>query len=262
MNNIPPHVYELAFSYRDYGADCDCIEYNWQKHTRSENVAVLDIGCGTSPHLRQFASRGYHCTGIDLNGDMLQYARQTAEKMGLTADFVEADMIDFRLDGRFGLAFNLLTSANLILTNDQMISHLRSVARVLDPGGIYFLEMNHPREYGVIAEYPARAWEINRDDLTINADIAYDQDRIDPLRQTQAMTLNIDVMQGENEERYSVRRAYRVYHFLEFQALVRLAGGFEPVICYGAFNSSIILDNSRRSWRMIPVLRRTADPVE
>lgn len=262
MNGIPPQIYELAFSYRDYGADCDCIEYNWQKHTRSENQAVLDIACGTSPHLRQFASRGYECTGIDLDATMLRYARQTTEAMDLAAEFVEADMINFRLERTYGLAINLLTSANYILTNDQMISHLRSVARVLEPGGIYMLEMNHPREYGVIAEYPAKAWEINRDDVTVHANIAFDQARIDPLRQTQAMNLSIEVIQRENEASYTVRRAFRVYHYLEFQALVRLAGGFEPVICYGAFNSSIILDNSRRSWRMIPVLRRTADPVD
>jgi SAM-dependent methyltransferase len=256
---IDPGIYELAFSYRDFGAEVDFIEYNWQKNSATENPAVLDIGCGTGQHLIQFASRGYDCTGIDISPEVIEYARAKFSEEGLQIEIIQTDMRKFELPKRFGLAFNMLTAANLILTNDDMISHLRSVASVLDPGGIYILEMFHPREYGFNAEFPARAWEIIRDDVTLQCDLRYEQEELDPLCQCQKTSLRIVETRDGESKVYMMPRVHRVYLYLEFISLVANASGFEPVVCYGTFNSAIKLDNSRRSWRMIPVLRRTDD---
>jgi hypothetical protein len=168
-------------------------------------------------------------------------------------------MVDFKLDKTFGLAINMLTSANLILTNDDMVSHLRSVAAVLDPGGIYILEMYHPREYGYNAQIPARSWEIAKGDSVVQAELKIVREDIDPLKQVQNSILKITVTKDGDEQVYYEERSQRAYLYLEFLSLVMNAGCFEPVVCYGTFNSTVILDNSRRSWRMIHVLRRTHD---
>jgi len=42
----------------------------------------------------------------------------------------------------------------------------------------------------------------------------------------------------------------------EFKALVACSGVLEVVEIFGTFKEDIKLDRSRKSWRMIPILRR------
>lgn len=261
MRSVTPEVYDLAFSYRDYGNEVDHMEYNWQKASETDCQRILDIACGTGRHLEQFNLRGYECAGIDLNSEMVAFCRKKFADIKPPVTFYEADMRKFELEERFGLAINMLTSANLIVKNQEMVSHLRSVAKVLEPGGIYILEMFHPREHGYNAMIPARSWEVIKDDCTVQADIMHRREEFNPLDQKQSTTLKVTVITDGDEQVYRLDQEHRVYLYLEFLSLVDNAGGFEPVVCYGTFNSSVVMDNSRRSWRMIHVLRRNADTI-
>lgn len=259
--NISPEVYELAFSYRDYGAEADFIEYLWQKNSNIDNQSILDIACGTGSHLIQFCSRGYESTGFDKSSEVVAYAKKKFEEQDLPIDIFQADMKRFELKKKFGLAFNMLTSANLLLTDEDMISHLKSVAGVLEPGGIFVLEMFHPREYGFKADFPTTAWEITQDDVVLQCDLRHNLEALDTVKQTQKTTLRISLTKDDKTEEFLNPRTQRVYLYHEFLSLVDHAGGFEVIAVYGALNSAVLLSNERRSWRMIPVLRRTGDEI-
>lgn len=255
-NPVSPEIYELAFSYRDYEAEVDFLELCFQEHCMTENTRVLDIACGIGEHLRQFCERGYPVDGFDLDAEAVEYARSKSEGEGLPFNVWTGDMRNFSVDEPYGLAVNMLTAVNFLHTNEEIISHLRCVAEALVAGGVYVLEMAHPREYGAQSGIPSTAWEIQHDDLYIECDLNHKQKALDPIAQTQGYTIRIDVTKNDKVSTYYLDRKIRVYLLHEFRALVQAAGGFEWVECYGAFNPERRLDNSKRSLRMIPVLRR------
>ncbi|MEM5776196.1 MAG: methyltransferase domain-containing protein, partial [Anaerolineaceae bacterium] len=56
-------------------AEVDFIE---RKFELKPGMLILDAGCGTGRHSLEFARRGYHVTGVDLSGQMLAVAKQSA----------------------------------------------------------------------------------------------------------------------------------------------------------------------------------------
>lgn len=256
-NQISPEIYELAFSYRDYEAEVDFLELCFQEYSETENSRVLDIACGVGEHLREFCQRGYVIDGFDLDPEAVEYAKLKSTEEGLPFSVWGGDMRDFQVKEQYGLAINMLTAANLLLSNEDMIAHLRAVAKALDPGGIYILEMAHPREYGSPSNIPTYAWEIQRDDLYLECDLRHKTDPLDSIAQTQRYNIRVNVTEGEEVKTYYLERTYRVYLYQEFKALIECSGSFEWVSCFGSFHQNRHLDASQRSWRMIPVLRRS-----
>jgi SAM-dependent methyltransferase len=261
-DHLTPALHELTYSYRDYEAEVTFVELMWQQYGTSDNSRVLDIGCGTGEHMRQFILRGYTCDGFDLDPEMVEYAKNKFKRQKIQADVWHDDMRRFKTERTYGLAINMLASANFIITNDEMISHLRSIARSLDQGGIAVLEMFHPREYGFPADNPLNTWEIYGDDFYLECILHFEQEPVDSVTQTQKTTKRVLITRNEQTEEHLLHRIQRVYLFQEFKSLVRNAGGLELVSCYGTFNPDRLLDNSKRSWRMIPILRRTGDKIE
>lgn len=259
---LTPELYELAFSYRDYEAEVDFIELCWQRHASTDNTCVLDIACGIGEHLHQLCLRGYDCCGFDIDERMVEFATAKFAAEELPIEVWTADMRDFEVERPFGLATNMLTSANLLLTNEALENHLRLVARALEPGGIYLLEMFHPRAYGFGPDILAYAWEVQRDDVHLECDLHHQRKPLDPIRQCQETTMHIAVTKGGKTEVIEHRRRQRVYLYHEFRAIVGCTRNFEILDCFGAFNAGRKLDNSQRSWRMIPVLRRTEEDVK
>jgi SAM-dependent methyltransferase len=260
-DHLTPELHELTYSYRDYEEEVTFIELCLQQFGTSQNSRVLDIGCGTGEHMRQFILRGYECDGFDFDPEMIEFAKKKFKRQGIRADISAGDMRKFDTERKYGLAINMLASANFILTNDVMISHLRSIAHALDPGAIAVLEMFHPREYGFPADNPINTWEIYGDDFYLECILHFAQEPLNSVTQTQKSTKRVTITRNDKTEEHLLHRTQRVYLFQEFKALVHNAGGLEMVACFGTFNTDRPLDDSKRSWRMISILRRTEEEI-
>ena len=253
---LPPELHEMTYGYRDYEAEVTFLEFCWQEFTKAESNRVLDIGCGTGVHMRQFLLRGYECDGIDIDEKMLDYARARFAEEGLAFNAMLTDVRNFEVKQKYGLAINMLASVNYVTKNEDFLAQMRSVRRALEPGGIYLIEMFHPREFGFPSDSPYNAWEIFEEDYSLECELHVNASPLDPITQCQRSTLRIEITRGDQVEEHEIERNQRVYLYQELQALVCCAGGFEIVACYGGFNPDRKLDDSKRSWRMIPVLRR------
>jgi len=55
---------------------------------------VLDLGCGTGRNSVKIAEKGAEVIGIDLSKEMLEIAREKAEKFNLNIQFIEQDFSD------------------------------------------------------------------------------------------------------------------------------------------------------------------------
>ena len=257
MNDkLTPELHELAYGYRDFEAETTFAEYCWQQYTKTESNRVLDIGCRAGAHMRQFLLRGYECDGIDISQEMIDYTKARFKEEGLEFVGWQADMRRFEVKRKYGLAINMLATVNYLQKNDEMKEHLRSVWHALEPGGIYLIEMFHPREYGFPSDSPYNAWEIFDEDCSVVCELHVDPSPLDPITQCQSSTMRIAITRGDKVEEYKITRKQRVYLYQELRSLIGWVGGFEMVACYGGFNPERPLDNSKRSWRMVPVLRR------
>ena len=65
-----PKYYEIAFDFRNIAAEVDLFEECFRRFARIPVHSLLEIGCGTCPHMIELARRGYKYTGLDINPNM------------------------------------------------------------------------------------------------------------------------------------------------------------------------------------------------
>ena len=131
--------YDVLHDDVDYGAECRLLEQLFSGSVHRQPVSILDLGCGTGNHALILAKRGYRVTGIDSSPAMLRVARRKAQGRPNLA-FVRADMRRLNLSRTFDAAICMDGAFTHLLTNRDLLSHLREVRRHLVPGGVYVFE--------------------------------------------------------------------------------------------------------------------------
>ena len=103
---------------------------------RPERQVWLDPACGTGRYLRVAAGRGRSVIGVDLSPAMIEYARRRVPGGRLlVGDMQHLDALLRPASVHF--AFNMINTIRHLLTDDALALHLRAMARVLVPGGVY-----------------------------------------------------------------------------------------------------------------------------
>ena len=105
------------------------------------DAAALDLCCGPGRHALPLARRGLRVTAVDRTRFLLDQARERARVAGLTVDFVEADMRDFRRPAAFDLALSLFTSFGYFAARDEDLQVLRNVRASLRLRGVFVMDM-------------------------------------------------------------------------------------------------------------------------
>ncbi|GEM_PF-1142024 len=104
------------------------------KGTDLDNNRILDIACGTGEQSLYLAEH-YQVSGIDLSEDMLKKAREKVPQ----AEFMKMDMLDFKLDKKYGAAVNLYGSIGFAENLERMKCGMRCVYECLEEGGVFIL---------------------------------------------------------------------------------------------------------------------------
>jgi ubiquinone/menaquinone biosynthesis C-methylase UbiE len=109
---------------------------------RLSYTKVLDVGAGTGRHALKLARRGASVTALDQSPEMLEAARQAAQREGLPIDFRLLsldDALPFEAH-----QFDMLICA-LMLSHVSDLTHaLQEFARVLQVGGYLLITDFHP----------------------------------------------------------------------------------------------------------------------
>ena len=248
-----PRLYEIAFDMNRKG-EVDFLVHCFRKYARGTVRRVLDIACGTGPHLVRLAERGYRMTGLDLSPQNVAFLGERLEAKHLEADLIVDDMTDFRLPKPVDAAICMQDSQGHLLTNAQLLGHLRSVARNVRRGGLYVFDRYMASSW----TNPARSWSWSRrrGGLIVRASFSALND-VDPVSQVFKERMTLEAVEN------GARRVYRQTHLSrmvfpqELRALVELAGGFEFVQWFFGFKPHQILERSRHPLLMVVVLRRT-----
>jgi SAM-dependent methyltransferase len=80
---------------RDIKGICSSIEHIVKRHNQEKEI--LDLGCGTGRFTIELAKRGYKMCGLDMCYEMLQVAKQNAQKRHLKIKFIRGDIRNFKL---------------------------------------------------------------------------------------------------------------------------------------------------------------------
>jgi SAM-dependent methyltransferase len=218
-----PRYYEIAFSYRDIGAEVDIFERCFVEYAELSVKSILELGCGNSPHMEELLKRGYAYTGLDINEAMLDYSSKKASTVAGKATFVRADMNSFSLGETFDFAFITLGSLSARNT-EEVISHFRSVARALNRGGLYLLDWCvHFAPFSERSE----AWSMEQGGIKVTTQ--WSEKFVDAVEQLVEETFTLEVVDDGEVRHLSETGVNRVIFPQEFLLLIDCIGEFEFV---------------------------------
>ncbi len=128
---------------------------------------ILEPACGTGRFLTTLPKYRYHITGYDNNPNMVAYAKEKIKTAGYDnmADVFLMDMKSAKMDKKYDSAINSINSLGYLLTDDDILSHLRNTGESIKRGGIYIIHLAcawdklEPRE--------EEGWTMQRDEISI-----------------------------------------------------------------------------------------------
>jgi SAM-dependent methyltransferase len=232
-----PKYYEIAFSFRDVAAEVDTFERCFADYAELPVRHILEIGCGSSPHLEELLRRGYTYTGLDISRAMLAYSSKKAAAMDGQARFVHADMIDFSMPQTFDFAFIALGSL-CARNTDDLFSHFRSVARALNQGGLYLLDWCiRFAPFSVQDE----SWSMEQEGIQVRA--AFSEKLVDAVEQLVEETLSLEVIQDGSRETFSETGISRVMFPQEFLQIIHQIEALEFIGWWNTWDLDKPLDD-------------------
>ncbi len=235
--------------------EVDFLVHCFKRFARRPVRRVLDIACGTGPHLVRLAERGYrHGRARSLRAATSSSWASGWPTRGSAGDLVVGDMTDFRLTRPVDAAICMQDSQGHLLTNDQLLAHLRSVARNLRRGRalrlrpLHGLVVDQPGALVVVVAAPGRA---HRPRLVLGAE----RRRI-PVSQVFREHMTLEAVENGTRRVYRQTHLSRMVFPQELRGLVELAGGFEFVQWFFGFKPHQVLERSRHPLLMVVVLRK------
>lgn len=103
---------------------------------------ILDIACGEGTFAVEMAKRGYYVTAVDRSSAMLRFARERAEREGVSVDFRVRNISRMLFEDSFDLVTCWFDSLNYLWSLGDLESTFQGVHRALHPGGLFIFDIN------------------------------------------------------------------------------------------------------------------------
>lgn len=150
FKNIADYYDAMYVEPKEYEAETEKTIQIIEHYNKSGNTRILDIACGTGEQ-SLYLAKHYQVTGIDLSREMLDKAEEKVPK----AEFLQRDMLDFKLEHRYKAAVNLYGSIGFAENLQRMEAGIRCVWECLEEGGVLILTPWGTRETfseGIVAD--------------------------------------------------------------------------------------------------------------
>ena len=149
-NRMEPSIYEFPDIFRrvhmeapgDIEDEVRFMREVWRRYLKRPVRRVLDIACGNSPHGQILARDGVEVVGIDRSPTMIATGRAEARgSAGLR--FYRRPIERFRLPERlFDAAFFMSETFPVIVSNQNLMYHFKSVGALTRRGGLYCVDID------------------------------------------------------------------------------------------------------------------------
>ena len=132
-------IYDSVYSYVN-----EDIPFYVEEAVRSGGP-VIELGSGTGRVAIPIALSGIDVVGLDSSSLMVKKAREKAERSGASKlQLIQADMINFKLDGKFSLAIVPFRGLLSMLSVKDAERALLNIRRHLTPGGTLIFDIFVP----------------------------------------------------------------------------------------------------------------------
>jgi SAM-dependent methyltransferase len=247
--------YDIAFDFRDIPKECDFLQDVFTDFTGRLPDSVLELGAGPAYHTIEFSKRGVAATALDISPAMVQYGKEKAEAADTVIKYECGDMTDFECDERFDMVVMLMNSGAYLLDNEAVYRNFECVANVLNDGGLYIIEIDHPRDIFGIKDATLPSWTMTRGITEVYTAWGDPEDHFDPITQITDVSVTLKYKDGGRTGEIHDKGKNRNFTANEIKALVDASRRFELVTFYGAMDKAVPFNNHRKAWRMIPVLK-------
>lgn len=250
-----PDLYERAFAWRDYSESVDFIIGATQLAGIESIQGMVELGCGPAQYAREFARRGITAYAVDSCPEMALYTQKYYDDEELPGCVLEADMRHFRLEQPVDLAICMMSTFGLLLTNTDISDNFAATARALRDGGVYLIELPHPKHVFRQGSSKENKWEM--EDGALKIDWGSDA-TLDPVTEISTGTVRFTELKDGVEHIYEASESWRGLTLSLLRALVDLSGNLKIAGMYGDLDTSTPFDNSSKAWRLVLVLRKFA----
>jgi len=140
-----------------------------------------------------------------------------------------------------------------LLKTEQLVAHLRTVAKSLKRGGLYVFDRYMASSW----TNPARrwSWSKRRGRLIVRASFSALND-VDPVSQVFRERMTLEAVENGTRRLYRQTHLSRMVFPQELKTVVELAGGFEFVQWFFGFKPHQLLERARHPIIMVVVLRK------
>jgi SAM-dependent methyltransferase len=135
---------------------------------------ALELGVGTGRIALPLSQRGVRVQGIDLSPDMVAQlqAKPGSEDIAVTI----GDFASTQVEGTFTLAYLVFNTIGNLTSQDQQVECFCNVARHLEPGGCFVIELEVPQLQRLPPGERFRVFDVSQSHLGIDElDIATQQ---------------------------------------------------------------------------------------
>ena len=143
-------IYDRVNGDVDYSEWADFIEKIVKKEYKKGNPElVLDLGCGTGRMSIELAKRGYDMTGVDYSVEMLDIARESAQREGVADKMLWLcqDITEFELYGTVDVTVSCLDTVNHLTKPSELSKCFSLVHNYLIPDGLFIFDVNGKHKF-------------------------------------------------------------------------------------------------------------------
>lgn len=113
---------------------------------------LLDLGCGTGNDVLRLVQQGFTVIGVDFSDEAVQQGRSKAEKLGLSAQFVVADMAK-RLPFDSATFDAVMSNVAIHMFSARITRELfKEIRRIVRPNGLFVFHVNSTEDASLRAE--------------------------------------------------------------------------------------------------------------
>lgn len=211
---------------------------------------ILELGSGSGRLLMPLAEAGHRITALDRSPSMMQRARDSVVRAGLSGriTFHQADMVnaDEAPGGPFGLAIVALNGLLHLTSQDSQRQTLSAIRRGLDPRGQLVLDLFNPSPDALRALDHSLVHDGSWLDGAGDRVDKFAARRVQPGRQIITTDLWYDRISDAGDiRRTATSYEMRYLHRSEVELLLELAG-FKQWNVYGSYDLDPFDDTSDR----------------
>jgi SAM-dependent methyltransferase len=259
------HLYQQAVYYdialeRDVSREIAFFHAAFRHHAGRPLTSTLDLACGPGYHARALARQGLRAVGLDLRPEMVRFAQDRATEEGVYVDWQAADMRHFRLAEPVDLACCMFDGLDALSSDDDLVRHFQAVAANLRPGGLYLIDLTHPRDCS-FEHYAPFHYHGERDGITVDIVWATNDPAYDLVTGMAEVALELHVDDHGRKQVIHDTARERLLFPAEIRLLAQLSGVFRVAGWYGDFDLDQPLDYTPASPRMIALLQKTSQPL-